>query len=74
MDTAYKKTSPRLLRFVDDTFTGVHKDEIDDFHKHLQVCRTLEERAVQTTSPGDKLSCFIMCAVAFSRVFRLARP
>ena len=23
------------LRYVDDTFTAVHKDEIDDFHEHL---------------------------------------
>jgi len=22
-------------RYVDDTFTAVHKDEIEDFHKHL---------------------------------------
>ncbi|CAH3151255.1 unnamed protein product, partial [Porites evermanni] len=24
-----------LLRYVDDTFTAVHKDGIDDFHEHL---------------------------------------
>ena len=23
------------LRYVDDTFTAIHKDGIDDFHEHL---------------------------------------
>jgi len=31
----YKRTLPLGLRYVDDTFTAVHKDEIDDFHEHL---------------------------------------
>ena len=25
----------RWLHYVDDTFTTLHKDEIDDFHEHL---------------------------------------
>jgi len=29
--TTYKRTLPLWLRYVDDTFTAVHKDEIDDF-------------------------------------------
>ena len=28
-------TLPLWLRYVDDTSTAVHKDEIDDFHEHL---------------------------------------
>ena len=43
-------TIPLWLRYVDDTFTAVHKDEIDDFHKHLneqhagiQFTREIEE-------------------------------
>ena len=29
------RTVPLWLRYVDNTFTAVHKDEIDDFHEHL---------------------------------------
>ena len=31
----YTRTIPLWLRCVGDTFTAVHKDEIDDFHEHL---------------------------------------
>ena len=31
----YTRTVPLWLRYVDDTFTAIHKDGIDDFHKHL---------------------------------------
>ena len=41
----YKRTLPLWLRYVDDTFTAVHKDEIDDFHEHLnrQFTKEIEE-------------------------------
>ena len=29
------RTVPLWLRYVDDTFTAVHKDGIEDFHEHL---------------------------------------
>ena len=31
----YTRTIPLWLRYVDDTFTAVRKDGIDDFHGHL---------------------------------------
>ena len=31
----YTRTVPLWLRYVDDTFTAVHKDRMDDFHEHL---------------------------------------
>ena len=31
----YEQTLTLWLRYVDDTFTAVQKDEIDDFHEHL---------------------------------------
>ena len=31
----YTRTIPLWIRYVDDTFTAVHKDEIDDFDEHL---------------------------------------
>ena len=31
----YPRTIPLWLRYVDDKFTAVHKDGIDDFHEHL---------------------------------------
>ena len=48
--TTCRRTIPLWLRYVDDTFTAVHKDEIDEFHDHLnkqnadiQFTREVEE-------------------------------
>lgn len=31
----YERTLPLRLRCIHDTFSAVHKNEIDDFHDHL---------------------------------------
>ena len=35
-----RQTTPLWLRYVDDTFTAIHKDEIDDFHDHVNKQNT----------------------------------
>ena len=35
LPTRYVWSIPLWLCYVDDTVTAVHKDEIDDFHEHL---------------------------------------
>jgi len=46
---------PLWLRYVDDTLTAVHKDEIDDFHNHLN-----EHNAnIQFTTEMEKIENFL---------------
>ena len=52
---------PLWLRYVDDTFTAAHKDEIDDFHDHLNE----RNAAIQFTKEIEEngklpfLDCFV---------------
>ena len=57
-----RQTIPLWLRYVDDTFTAVHKDEIDDFHDHLngknadiQFTKEIEENGKLPFSRPDCL-------------------
>ena len=36
----YTRTIPLWLRYVDETFTAVCKDEIDDFHEHIKKAKS----------------------------------
>ena len=50
-----QQTIPLWLRYVDDTFTAVHKDEINDFHDHLN-----EQKAdIQFTQEIEKMENFL---------------
>ena len=40
---AYTRTVSLWLRYVDDTFTAVRKDGIDDFHADIQFTKQIEE-------------------------------
>ena len=56
----HTRTVPLWLRHVDDTFTAVHKDGIDDFHENL----TRQNADIQLTK-GIEENCKIP---AFSRL------
>ena len=50
-----RQTIPLWLRYVDDSFTAVHKDEIDDFHDHLN-----EQNAdIQFTKEMEEMENFL---------------
>ena len=52
----YTRTIPLWLCYVDDTFTAIHKDGIDDFHEHLnrqnmdiQLTKEIKENGIKDT-------------------------
>ena len=57
----YTRTVPLWLRDVDDTFTAVHKDGIDDFHEHLNR-QNADIRFTKETEENGKLP-FLDCLV-----------
>ena len=57
-----RQTIPLSLPYVDDTFTTVHKDEIDDFHDHLNE-RNAEIQFTKEIEENGKLS-FLDCLVS----------
>ena len=57
-----RQTIPLWLRYVDDTFTAVHKDEIDAFHDHLNE-QNADIQFTKETEENGKLS-FLDCLVS----------
>ena len=55
-------TSLVTLRYVDDTFTAVHKDGIDDFHEHLNR-RNADIQFTKEIEENGKIP-FLDCLVA----------
>ena len=49
----YTRTVHLWLRYVDDTFTAVHKDGIDDFHEHLNR-QNADIQFIHTVHQGDR--------------------
>ncbi|CAH3105924.1 unnamed protein product, partial [Porites lobata] len=57
----YTRTVPLWLRYVDDTFTAVHKDGIDDFHEHLNR-QNADIQFTKEIEENDKIP-FLDCLV-----------
>ena len=49
----YTRTVPLWLRYVDDTFTAVHKDGMDDFLEHLNR-QNADIQFIHTVHQGDR--------------------
>ena len=57
-----RQTIPLWLRYVDDTFTAVHKEEIDDFHDHLNE-QNADNQFTKEIEENGKLP-FLDCLVS----------
>ena len=57
-----RQTVPLWLRYVDDTFTAVHKDEIDDFHDHFNE-QNADIQFTKEIEENGKLS-FLDCLIS----------
>ena len=51
------------LRYIDDTFTALHKDEIDDFHEHLnrQNAQIQFTKKIEDNGKIPFLDCLVIC-------------
>jgi len=59
----YKRTLPLWLRYVDDTFTALHKDEMDDFYEHLNEQNTEIQftKEIEINGKMPFLDCLVTC-------------
>ena len=65
-----RQTIPLWLRYVDDTITAVHKDEIDAFHDHLneqnadiQFTEEIEENGKLPFLDATTTNCERQCSI-----------
>ena len=58
-----RQTIPLWLRYVDDTFTAVHKDEIDAFHDRLNKQNTNIQftKEIEENKKLPFLDCLVSC-------------
>ncbi|CAH3179598.1 unnamed protein product, partial [Porites evermanni] len=61
--TTYMRTVPLWLRYVDDTFTAVHKDGIDDFHEVTLTDRTRTYSSPRRSKKMVRYLSFLDCLV-----------
>ena len=60
----YKRMLPLWLRYVDDTFTAVHKEEIDDFHDFHLNRRNADIQFTKEIEENGKIpfrDCLVTC-------------
>ena len=59
----HRQTIPLWLRYVDDTFTAVHKDEIDAFHDRLNKQNTNIQftKEIKENKKLPFLDCLVSC-------------
>ena len=60
----YKRMLPLWLRYVDDTFTAVHKEEIDDFHGFHLNRRNADIQFTKEIEENGKIpfrDCLVTC-------------
>ena len=59
---SYKRTIPLWSRYIDDTFTTLHKEEIDDFQEHLnrQNVHIQLTKEIEDNNKIPFLDCFVI--------------